>query len=168
MTAGQLQGWLLLGLAATVARATEVVWPTSMDRSQLRSPADYLQPTESGRLESGAFGMVRDDGHRFHEGLDIRPAGRTKSGEPTDLVFSAMEGVAVLREVLARERPGDDVFGEEQGGTARLTRKGFGNVTNGGSLAFGFLTIHKCSVNHDVQNGALCRCIHDALTQFPC
>lgn len=93
MTRGRYQRLLLLGLGAVSATATEVVWPTSMDRSLLRSPEDYLQPTESGRLESGAFGMVRDDGHRFHEGLDIRPAGRTKSGEPTDLVFSAMEGV---------------------------------------------------------------------------
>ena len=95
MTRGRYQRLLLLGLGAVsaTAAATEVVWPTSMDRSLLRSPEDYLQPTESGRLESGAFGMVRDDGHRFHEGLDIRPAGRTKSGEPTDLVFSAMEGV---------------------------------------------------------------------------
>ena len=97
MTRGRYQRLLLLGLGAVsataAATATEVVWPTSMDRSLLRSPEDYLQPTESGRLESGAFGMVRDDGHRFHEGLDIRPAGRTKSGEPTDLVFSAMEGV---------------------------------------------------------------------------
>ena len=95
MTRGRYQRLLLLGLGAVsaMAAATEVVWPTSMDRSLLRSPEDYLQPTESGRLESGAFGMVRDDGHRFHEGLDIRPAGRTKSGEPTDLVFSAMEGV---------------------------------------------------------------------------
>lgn len=94
MTRGRYQRLLLLGLcAASAATATEVVWPTSMDRSLLRSPEDYLQPTESRRLESGAFGMVRDDGHRFHEGLDIRPAGRTKTGEPTDLVFSAMEGV---------------------------------------------------------------------------
>ena len=94
MTAGRLQGWLLLGLCGTAAAAaTEVVWPTSMDRSQLRSPEDYLQPTESRRIESGSFGMVRDDGHRFHEGLDIRPVGRNQAGEPTDLVFSAMEGV---------------------------------------------------------------------------
>ena len=70
MTRGRYQRLLLLGLcAASASPATEVVWPTSMDRSLLRSPEDYLQPTESRRLESGAFGMVRDDGHRFHEGL---------------------------------------------------------------------------------------------------
>ena len=94
MIRGRLQRLLVLGLGGVAAlSATEVVWPTSMDRTQWRSPEDYLQPTESKRLESGAFGMVRDDGHRFHEGLDIRPVGRTKAGEPTDLVFSAMEGV---------------------------------------------------------------------------
>jgi hypothetical protein len=92
--AGRLQACLLLGLAtAVVTTAAEVVWPTSMDRSQLRSPEDYLQPTESRRTESGSFGMVRDDGHRFHEGLDIRPIARNARGEPTDLVFSALEGV---------------------------------------------------------------------------
>jgi murein DD-endopeptidase MepM/ murein hydrolase activator NlpD len=94
VTRGRLQRLLLLGLCgATAVSATEVVWPTSMDRAQLRGPEDYLQPTESKRLESGGFGMVRDDGHRFHEGLDIRPVGRNKAGDPTDLVFSAMEGV---------------------------------------------------------------------------
>ena len=93
MTGGWFQRASCLGLLATAATATEVVWPTTMDRSQLRGPEDYLQPTESKRLESGGFGMVRDDGHRFHEGLDIRPLGRTKAGEATDLVFSAMEGV---------------------------------------------------------------------------
>ena len=82
----------LLGLPTLVAHATDVVWPTTMDRSSLRSPQDYLQPTVSGRIESGSFGMVREDGKRFHEGIDIRPAKVNADGEPLDLVLAAMDG----------------------------------------------------------------------------
>ena len=50
--------------------------------------------------------------------LDLRVAHKPDLTPVTD-ADEAVE--AVLREVLARERPGDDVFGEEQGGTARLS-----------------------------------------------
>jgi murein DD-endopeptidase MepM/ murein hydrolase activator NlpD len=85
---------LLLGasLAAHQAAATEIAWPTSLDVRSVRSAEEYLQPTVSGRLESALFGMVREDGHRFHEGLDIRPAARDADGEPLDLVRAAMDG----------------------------------------------------------------------------
>lgn len=79
-------------ISAFPAWATEVVWPTTMDRSSIRSPQDYLQPTVSGKTESGSFGMVREDGKRFHEGIDIRPASRNSDGEPLDLVLAAMDG----------------------------------------------------------------------------
>ncbi len=79
-------------LLAGPLAATEIAWPTSMDRSTIRSYEDYAQPTVSGKPESGLFGMVRDDQHRFHEGLDIRPIARSPSGEPLDRVFSAMKG----------------------------------------------------------------------------
>lgn len=83
---------LFLGLATLAARATDIVWPTTMDRSSIRAPEDYLQPTVSGRIESGSFGMVREDGKRFHEGIDIRPARTNADGEPLDLVLAAMDG----------------------------------------------------------------------------
>jgi hypothetical protein len=79
-------------LTAPLLVATEIVWPTSMDRSTTRSPQDYLQPTVSGKPESALFGMVREDGRRFHEGLDIRPARTDAAGEPLDLVLAAMDG----------------------------------------------------------------------------
>jgi murein DD-endopeptidase MepM/ murein hydrolase activator NlpD len=75
--------------------ATEVAWPTSMDRAAIRGPEDYLQPTVSGKVESGAFGMVREDGKRFHEGIDIKPLTRNADGEPLDLVLAAMDGQVV-------------------------------------------------------------------------
>jgi len=83
---------IIASLAALPSAATEVAWPTSLDVRAVRSAEDYLQPTVSGRLESALFGMVREDGHRFHEGLDIRPAARGADGEPLDLVRAAMDG----------------------------------------------------------------------------
>ena len=85
----------LLSLACLTALplpATDIVWPTSLDRASIKRPEDYLQPTVSGRLESATFGMVREDGKRFHEGIDIRPAASNADGEPLDLVLAAMDG----------------------------------------------------------------------------
>jgi len=88
-------------LLALPLAATEVVWPTSMDRSTIRSYEDYAQPTVSGKPESALFGMVRDDQHRFHEGVDIRPILRAPNGEPLDRVFTAMKGsVAYINQQL--------------------------------------------------------------------
>ena len=83
---------LILGLATVTLSATEVVWPTTLDLGAVRSAQDYLQPTVSGRLESATFGMVREEGQRFHEGVDIRPGRRDAAGEPLDLVRAAMDG----------------------------------------------------------------------------
>ena len=83
---------LFLGLPAAAPVATEIGWPTTMERSAIRSPQDYLQPTVSGKAESALFGMVREDGKRFHEGLDIRPAKTNGDGEPLDLALAAMDG----------------------------------------------------------------------------
>lgn len=59
------------------------------DRQQ---PGTFLQPTVSGKLASATFGMVREDGKRFHEGIDIRPATLGADGEPRDLALAAMNG----------------------------------------------------------------------------
>jgi peptidoglycan LD-endopeptidase LytH len=84
--------FLTLGLATGPLLSTEVVWPTTLDLTAVRSAQDYLQPTVSGRLESATFGMVREEGQRFHEGVDIRPDRRDAAGEPLDLVRAAMDG----------------------------------------------------------------------------
>ncbi len=83
---------LILGLATVPLSATEIVWPTTLDLGAVRTAQDYLQPTVSGRLESATFGMVREEGQRFHEGVDIRPGRHDAAGEPLDLVRAAMEG----------------------------------------------------------------------------
>lgn len=42
---------------------------------------------------SGAFGCVRDNGYRMHEGLDIRSLQHDRRGEPTDPVMATADGV---------------------------------------------------------------------------
>lgn len=54
--------------------------------------ADYVQTASSGRKESGMFGMTRDEGARFHEGMDIRSFFRDDSGKPADGVFAVLPG----------------------------------------------------------------------------
>ncbi|MCR5183828.1 MAG: M23 family metallopeptidase [Opitutales bacterium] len=53
---------------------------------------NWAQATASGRLQSALFGMTRNAGTRFHEGIDIRPTARMHSGEPRDLVYSVLAG----------------------------------------------------------------------------
>lgn len=83
---------LFLCLTALPLGATDIVWPTTMDRALIRTPQEYLQPTVSGKMESALFGMVREEGKRFHEGIDIRPAKTNADGEALDLVLAAMDG----------------------------------------------------------------------------
>ncbi|MFP4352578.1 MAG: M23 family metallopeptidase [Puniceicoccaceae bacterium] len=70
-----------------------VVWPTP-NRAFLEGKPieDYVQPTVSGRIESGLFGCTRNGGTRFHEGIDLKTIGRDGRGRATDPVFAAMPG----------------------------------------------------------------------------
>ena len=82
-------------------KSIEVVWPTSMDRRTIHTFDDFIQPAASDKIASGCFGMVRDNGHRFHEGFDIRPSVVNNNGEPADFIFSAMAGqVAYINQAL--------------------------------------------------------------------
>ena len=82
---------LFFGLVS-VATAIEIQWPTSMDTSVIQSLEDYVQPVGTGKIESGCFGMVREEGRRFHEGIDIRPYQVKSNGEPADYIYAAMSG----------------------------------------------------------------------------
>lgn len=90
-------GWILfLAAASCVAAGTplQIVWPTPNPAWAEGKPVDdYIQPTVSGRPESGLYGCAREDGGRFHEGIDLKPVSRDARGEPTDSVFAAMAGV---------------------------------------------------------------------------
>lgn len=83
---------LLLTLACATTPAAEFRWPTTMDPALTVRPEDFAQPTVSGRVESALFGMTRENGRRFHEGLDIRPVYFDRAGEATDSVLAAADG----------------------------------------------------------------------------
>lgn len=88
--------FLLLGsvLAATAcAQRLELVWPTPATAWSKGLPSnELLQHAGSGDPGSGGYGGVRSGGSQFHEGIDIRPVARNRSGEPLDPVFAVMPG----------------------------------------------------------------------------
>lgn len=72
-----------------------LVFPT--DQADLLSGRleGVFQPTSSGRPESGLYGSVRTDSSglaRLHEGIDIAPTRRDRSGQPLDDVRAAADG----------------------------------------------------------------------------
>jgi hypothetical protein len=46
-------------------------------------------------LESGKFGLVRNNGRRFHEGIDIKSFLKTADGAPADQILAFMGGTVV-------------------------------------------------------------------------
>ena len=72
--------------------------PTDQQRLLADDLTGVIQPTASGRLESGLYGSVRTAmfGKRllpsFHEGLDIAPLQRDRSLKPIDKVYAAADG----------------------------------------------------------------------------
>lgn len=111
----RLAVWIFLGLAAVPAAAQiqrmGLVLPTDNRGLLDGKPEEFYQfidrSWEGQRFEvweGGQFGFVRDprklqDGQilfsRFHEGLDIRPAHRSETGEPLDEVRSIAAGEVV-------------------------------------------------------------------------
>jgi murein DD-endopeptidase MepM/ murein hydrolase activator NlpD len=109
----RLLGWVALAACMIVSSLRagtrlELVWPTPNPAWARRAPlGEILQQAGSGDPESGGFGSVRNGGHRFHEGLDIKCLKRDRRGEPADPVFAAMDGV--VRHVSSH--PGDSNYG---------------------------------------------------------
>ncbi len=87
---------ILLGICGLVLAANAyagLVWPTPNPAFQNGEPIEeFVQPTASGKKESGLFGCVRNSGRRFHEGLDLYPVERNKRGEPTDEIYAVLPG----------------------------------------------------------------------------
>lgn len=87
-----LLGVVLVPLAW--AQRIEISWPTpSTALADGKGISAILQHAGSGEPESGGFGGVRSGGRQFHEGIDIQPVARDRSGEPKDAVTAAMDGV---------------------------------------------------------------------------
>ena len=72
-----------------------LAWPTpNPSFAQGLGAHTFLQktgPTKS--FTSGAFGCVRNNGFKFHEGLDLFPIKTNKLGKAEDTVFAAMKGI---------------------------------------------------------------------------
>ena len=69
-------------------------WPTpNPSFVQGLGYSTFLQKTGPEKeFSSGAFGCVRNNGHKFHEGVDLFPVKREQNGRALDSVFSAMRG----------------------------------------------------------------------------
>lgn len=79
-----------------LSASTALLWPTPNTAFQEGRPVQaFVQPTSSGRVESGLFGCVRNDGAKFHEGLDLFPVKRNSRGEALDPVYSILPGRVV-------------------------------------------------------------------------
>jgi murein DD-endopeptidase MepM/ murein hydrolase activator NlpD len=70
-------------------------WPTPLPVTPATPWASIVQAAASGDPSTGLFGLHRNSGSKFHEGVDIRPAARDRKGEPTDTVRAALPGVVV-------------------------------------------------------------------------
>lgn len=99
---------LAAGRAAPGHGRLEIVWPTPNQAWAEGQPITaFIQPTAAGEPTSGCFGCVRSGGLQFHEGIDLKPVGRDRRGEPTDQVFAVMAGI--VRHIS--DRPGDSNYG---------------------------------------------------------
>lgn len=91
----------IIGLSAFVlliqSTQANLIWPTPNPAFQNGEPIEaFVQPTVSGRVESGLFGCVRNGGHKFHEGLDLYPVKRDSRGEALDPVYAVLGGRVVF------------------------------------------------------------------------
>lgn len=89
---------ILLGLLPwkLLPASGNLIWPTPNQAFQLGKPIEtFVQPTSSGRIESGLFGCVRNGGAKFHEGLDLFPVKRSRRGEALDPVYAILPGRVV-------------------------------------------------------------------------
>ncbi|PXA03252.1 M23 family peptidase [Coraliomargarita sinensis] len=90
--------FLSLGLLPSISlsASASLIWPTPNQAFQAGKPIEaFVQPTSSGRVESGLFGCVRNGGAKFHEGLDLFPVKRSSRGEALDPVYSILPGKVV-------------------------------------------------------------------------
>ena len=53
----------------------------------------FLQKTGPAKeFSSGSFGCVRNNGYKFHEGIDLSPVKRDGKGQAIDTIYAAMSG----------------------------------------------------------------------------
>ena len=68
-------------------------WPTDNRAFFDNKPLEaYIQPTQSGRLASGLWGCTRNQGKKFHAGVDIKSLHRDRRYVPQDRIFAVLPG----------------------------------------------------------------------------
>ena len=86
--------WIGLSGALGASRIGEHFWPTPNDAfARGKGLSQFVQPTQTGRLESALWGCVRNNGSRFHEGIDLKAIHRDRHGEPSDSIYAFDDGV---------------------------------------------------------------------------
>lgn len=71
----------------------DLFWPTdNASFLEGKNIDNYIQPTASGKPESGLFGCSRNDGYRFHGGVDLKSIKKDKKGEALDPIYAIMTG----------------------------------------------------------------------------
>lgn len=85
-----------------------LIWPTPNTAfAQKASFDDYIQPTPGNAVTSGLFGGVRNNGYRFHEGLDMKAVKRDHRNRVTDVITVALDGkIAYINRI-----PGNSSYG---------------------------------------------------------
>lgn len=113
---------VLLSLTGSSLPALELIWPTpnpAFARGQ--EAAYFVQPTQSGTVESALFGCFRNSGTRFHEGLDLKPVLPRRRGEATDPIYAILDGkVTHISEVAGNSSYGRYVVIEHTGLTPAI------------------------------------------------
>ncbi len=72
----------------------QLSWPTPNPAfARGMGYSTFLQKTGPDKeFSSGAFGCVRNNGYKFHEGLDLYPVKRDKRGKAEDSIFAITDG----------------------------------------------------------------------------
>ena len=100
--------YFLISLALVSCAHADLIWPTPNPAFQDDQPIEaFVQATASGNPESGLFGCVRNQGSRFHEGLDLYPVKRDHNGEALDPIYAALPG----KVMYVNRVPGDSSYG---------------------------------------------------------
>jgi hypothetical protein len=89
--------WFVLVNIQRESWATEfsLSWPTpNASFAKGLGYHTFLQKTGPDKdFSSGAFGCVRNNGYKFHEGLDLFPVKSNSRGKAEDSIFAAMDGI---------------------------------------------------------------------------
>ena len=99
---------ICLILVSVITSAQALVWPTANTAFvEGKGIESFVQATVSGNPTSGLYGCVRNDGEKFHEGLDLFGLKRGKDFEALDSIYSVLPGrVVYINEASSRSSYG--------------------------------------------------------------